>query len=96
MVEVQPYFELFDKTYWKQSGQPILKQLDYMHQHDVKGGPSFLKWFCLHVIFASPFFHFQSSFIYHTYLIDVHLSPIYMYYMQDDNVSDDLQHLSLG
>jgi hypothetical protein len=57
MEEVQPYFEMFDKTYWKRSGQPILKQLDSMRQHVVKGGPSFPKWFCLHVIFRFvPFF----------------------------------------
>jgi hypothetical protein len=41
MEEVQPYFDMFDKTYWKRSGQPTLKQLDSMHQHGVKGGPSF-------------------------------------------------------
>jgi hypothetical protein len=56
--EVQPYFEIFDKTYWKQSGQPTLKQLDSMQQHGVKGDPSFPKWFRLHVIFPSPIFHF--------------------------------------
>jgi hypothetical protein len=37
--EVKPYFEIFDKTYWKQSGQPTFKQLDSMCQHGVKGGP---------------------------------------------------------
>jgi hypothetical protein len=41
MEEVQPYFDMFDKTYWKRSGQPTLKQLDSMHKHGVKGGPSF-------------------------------------------------------
>jgi hypothetical protein len=57
MEEVQPYFEMFDKTYWKRSGQPTLKQLDSMRQHGVKGGPSFPKWFCLHVIFCfAPLF----------------------------------------
>jgi hypothetical protein len=25
MEEVQPYFDMFDKIYWKQSGQPTLK-----------------------------------------------------------------------
>jgi hypothetical protein len=30
MEEVQPYFNMFDKIYWKQSGQPTLKQLDSM------------------------------------------------------------------
>jgi hypothetical protein len=58
MKEVQPYFELFDKTYWKQSGQPILKQLDSMRQHRVKGDPSFPKWFRLHVIFCFTLFPF--------------------------------------
>jgi hypothetical protein len=57
MEEVQPYFDMFDKIYWKQSGQPILKQLDSMRQHGVKGGASFPKWFYLHVIFCfTPFF----------------------------------------
>jgi hypothetical protein len=51
MEEVQPYFDMFDKIYWKRSEQPILKQLDSMRQHEVKGGPSFLKWLRLHVIF---------------------------------------------
>jgi hypothetical protein len=31
MEEVQPYFQMFDKTYWKQIGQPTSKQLDSMH-----------------------------------------------------------------
>jgi hypothetical protein len=65
MEEVQLYFKMFGKTYWKQSGQPTLKQLDSMRQHGVKGGPSFPKWFCLHVIFC--FTHFS-------FLIVVHLS----------------------
>jgi hypothetical protein len=57
MEEVQPYFDMFDKIYWKRNGQPILKQLDSMRQHGVKGGPSFPKWFRLHVIFCfAPFF----------------------------------------
>jgi hypothetical protein len=45
MVEVEPYFEKFEKPYWTSGVQPILKQLDHMHKHGVKGGPSFLKWF---------------------------------------------------
>jgi hypothetical protein len=53
------------KTYWKHSGQPKLKQLDSMRQHGVKGGPSFPKWFRLHVIFCFALFSF---------LILVHLS----------------------
>jgi hypothetical protein len=43
MQEVQPYFEMFDKTYWKRSGQLTLKQLDSMRQLGVKGGPNFPK-----------------------------------------------------
>jgi hypothetical protein len=50
MEEVEPYFEKFDKTYWKRSEQPTLKQLDSMHEYGVKDGPSFPKWFCQHVI----------------------------------------------
>jgi hypothetical protein len=34
--EVQPYFKMFDKTYWKQSEKSTLKQLDSMHQHGSK------------------------------------------------------------
>jgi hypothetical protein len=65
MEEVQPYFDMFDKIYWKRSGQPTLKQLDSMRQHGVKGGPIFLKWFRLHVIFCfTPF----------SFLIVIHLS----------------------
>jgi hypothetical protein len=30
MEEVIPYFEKFDKIYWKRSEQPTLKQLDHM------------------------------------------------------------------
>jgi hypothetical protein len=57
LEEEQPYFEMFDKIYWKQSGQPTLKQLDSMHQHGVEGGPCFPKWFRLYVIFRfTPFF----------------------------------------
>jgi hypothetical protein len=60
MEEVQPYFDMFDKIYWKRSEQPTLKQLDSIRRHEVKGGPSFLKWFCLHVIFCfAPFFFFN-------------------------------------
>jgi hypothetical protein len=47
MVEVNPYFEKFDKTYWTSHVQP--KQLDHMHEHGLKGGPSFPRWF-RHVI----------------------------------------------
>jgi hypothetical protein len=65
MEEVQPYLDIFDKIYWKRSGQPTLKQLDFIHQHGVKGGPSFPKWFRLYVFFALPHFSF---------VIVVHLS----------------------
>jgi hypothetical protein len=51
MVEVEPYFEKFDKTYWTSRVQPTLKQLDHMCEHGLKGGPSFLKWFRQHVIY---------------------------------------------
>jgi hypothetical protein len=51
MVEVEPYFEKFDKTYWTSRVQPTLKQLDHMCDHGLKGGPSFLKWFRQHLIY---------------------------------------------
>jgi hypothetical protein len=51
MVEVEPYFEKFDKTYWTSHVQPILKQLDHMCDHGLKAGPSFLKWFRQHLIY---------------------------------------------
>jgi hypothetical protein len=35
MEEVIPYFEKFDKIYWKRSEQPTLKQLDHMREHEV-------------------------------------------------------------
>jgi hypothetical protein len=56
---VNAHMTRYHKTYWKRSGQPTLKQLDSMRQHGVKGGPNFLKWFRLHVIF--PFTHFFIS-----------------------------------
>jgi hypothetical protein len=65
MEEIQPYFNMFDKTYWKRSGQPTLKPLDSMRQYGVKGGSSFPKWFRLHVIFRFALFSF---------LIRIHLS----------------------
>jgi hypothetical protein len=58
MEEVQPYFEKFDKTYWTSHEQPTLKQQDYMQGHGFKGGPSFSKWLCQHVIY--PFILFLS------------------------------------
>jgi hypothetical protein len=45
MVEVEPYFEKFDKTYWTSHVQPTLKQLDHMRENGLKGGLSFSKWF---------------------------------------------------
>jgi hypothetical protein len=41
--EVQQYLKMFDKTYWISCEQPTLKKLDYMCEHRLKGGPSFLK-----------------------------------------------------
>jgi hypothetical protein len=35
--------ESLTKTYWTSHVQPTLKQLDHMHEHGLKGGPSFLK-----------------------------------------------------
>jgi hypothetical protein len=43
MEEVIPYFENFDKIYWKRNEQPTLKQLDHMREHGIKGGLSFVK-----------------------------------------------------
>jgi hypothetical protein len=45
MVEVEPYFEKFDKTYLASRVQPTLKQLDDMHEDGLKDGPDFPKWF---------------------------------------------------
>jgi hypothetical protein len=58
MVEVEPYSEKFDKTYWSSRVQPILKQLDHVCEHGLKDGPSFSKWFRQHVIYL--FAHFLS------------------------------------
>jgi hypothetical protein len=56
MEEVQLYFNMFDKIYWKQREQPTMKQLNSLRQNEVKGGPSFPKWFRLHIIFLfAPF-----------------------------------------
>jgi hypothetical protein len=51
MVEVEPYFEKFDKTYWASRVQPTLKQMDHMHEHGLKDGPNFPTWFRQHVIY---------------------------------------------
>jgi hypothetical protein len=56
MEEVQPYFKKFDKTYWISCEQSRLKQLDHMHEHGLKGGPSFSKWFRQHVIYLFVLF----------------------------------------
>jgi hypothetical protein len=56
IMEVEPYFEKFDKIYWKSRVQPTLKQLDHMREHGLEGGPSFLKWFRQHVIYLFIFF----------------------------------------
>jgi hypothetical protein len=56
MVEVKPYLKMFDKTYWTSRMQPTLKQLDHMREHELKGGPSFSKWFRQHVIYLFVLF----------------------------------------
>jgi hypothetical protein len=65
MEEVQPYFEKFDKIYWTSREQPTLKQLDYMCDHGLKGGPSLPKWFHQHVIYHLIIFLSQYYFINH-------------------------------
>ena len=56
MEEVEPYFEMFDKIFWKSREQPTVKQLDKLREHGINGGPSFAKWFRLHVIYLSVLF----------------------------------------
>jgi hypothetical protein len=56
MEEVEPYFEKFDKTYLTPREQPTLKQLSYICEHGLKGGPSFLKWFHQYVIYLFELF----------------------------------------
>jgi hypothetical protein len=51
MVEVEPYFEKFDKTYWTSHVLPTLKQMDHMRDYGLKGGLSFPTWFQKHVIY---------------------------------------------
>jgi hypothetical protein len=53
MVEVKPYFEKFDKIYWTSH-----VQMNHMHEHGLKSGPSFLKWFQQHVIYLFILFLF--------------------------------------
>jgi hypothetical protein len=36
MEELIPYFEKFDKIYWKGSEQTMFKQLDHMREHGIK------------------------------------------------------------
>jgi hypothetical protein len=52
----QSIFEKFDKTYWTSHNQPTLKQLDHMHDHVLKGGPIFLKWFQQDIIYLFVLF----------------------------------------
>jgi hypothetical protein len=54
--EVPPYFKKFDKIYWTSHEQHALKQLDHMHEHELKGGPSFPKWFRQHGIYLFVLF----------------------------------------
>jgi hypothetical protein len=56
MVEIEPYFKMFDKTYWTSHMKSTLKQLDHMHEHGLNGGPSFPKWFRQHVIYLFVIF----------------------------------------
>jgi hypothetical protein len=58
MEEVQPYFDKFDKTYWKSREQPTMQQLDHMREHGIKGSPSLAKWFRTYVIYLFPPFSF--------------------------------------
>jgi hypothetical protein len=43
---IQPYFDKFDKIYWKSHEQHTMKQSDHMREHGIKGGPSFTKYTC--------------------------------------------------
>jgi hypothetical protein len=36
MEELIPYFEKFDKIYWKGSEQTMFKQLDHLREHGIK------------------------------------------------------------
>jgi hypothetical protein len=79
MEEVEPYFEKFDQTYWTSRNQHTLKQLDHMHEHELEGGPSFLKWFQQHVIYL--FILFLSYFYFINYVTCVILCiPSYVVY----------------
>jgi hypothetical protein len=51
MEEVEPYFDNFDKMYWKSREQPTTKQLDDTHEHGKNDGPNFVKWFHQYVIY---------------------------------------------
>jgi hypothetical protein len=79
-VEVEPYFEKFDKTYWTSRVQSTLKQLDHMHEHGLKGGPSFLKWFQQHVVYLFVLFLSQFYFINHVKCVMLCI-PSYVVYV---------------
>jgi hypothetical protein len=38
--------------------QPTMKQLDHIREHEIKGGPSFVKWFHTYVFYLFPPFSF--------------------------------------
>jgi hypothetical protein len=59
MEEVEPYFDIFDKMYWKCRAEHITKQLDNMREHGRNNGPSFAKWFRQYVIYL-PTLYFIS------------------------------------
>jgi hypothetical protein len=43
MEEVKPYFDIFEKMYWRSHEQPTMKQLDNMCDHGRNSGSSFTK-----------------------------------------------------
>jgi hypothetical protein len=81
MVEVKPYFEKFDKTYWTSHVQYTLKQLDHMHEHGLKGGPSFLMWLRQHVIYLFVIFLSYFYFINHVKCVMLCI-PSYVVYVR--------------
>jgi hypothetical protein len=83
MEEVQPYFDMFDKIYWKRSGQPTLNQLDSMCQHGVKGGPeasrsgsAYMQFFALPLLSFLIVVHLS-----HTSNCHSSIAPIYVVYV---------------
>jgi hypothetical protein len=50
MDEVEQYFDIFHKMYWRSHEQPTTKQLDNMLEHGRNSGPCFLKLFRQYVI----------------------------------------------